>query len=134
MMSRPVFFQNRYFVRINSSGRQPPAREAILACAQAVSAKLPPSFWPRELGLIQAPGITSPTEKLVAESLLGYRFFPRGLTVEGDSQPGLALFSQDQLYKGILLQQRDSLLYGIAKIDDPAKARALLDRWLSSSR
>lgn len=168
-----LFFQDRYFVRINSSGREPPTREAILACAQAVSAKLPPSSWPQELALIQAPGIASRTEKYVAESLLGYRFFPRGFTaeasldgtpvklfvvtagspasaaacldqyvdslrqsgttpsVEGGSRADSALFAQDQLYKGVLLQQRDSLLYGIAKIDDPAKARALLERWLS---
>lgn len=171
-----LFFQDRYFVRINSSGREPPAREAILACAQAVSEKLPPSSWPQELALIQAPGIASRTEKFVAESLLGYRFFPHGLTaeasldgtpvklfvvtagspasaaacldqyadslrqsgitpsVEGDSRAGVTLFAQDQLYKGVLLRQRDDFLYGIAKVDDPVKARALLERWLSNSR
>lgn len=170
-----LFFQDRYFVRINSSGREPPAREAILACAHAISAKLPPASWPQELALVQAPGIASRTEKFVAESLLGYRFFPRGLTaeasidgtpvklfvvlagspasataclkqyadslrqsgitppVEGDSRAGRTLFARDQLYKGILLHQRDGLLYGIAKIDNPSKAQALLERWLSKS-
>lgn len=77
-----LFFQDRYFVRVNSSGREPPSREAILACAEAVSAKLPPSSWPQELALFQIPDLASRTEKYVAESLLGYRCFPRGLTAE----------------------------------------------------
>lgn len=84
------FFQDRYFVRITASGRVPPARDVLRSCANAVASKLPaPSGWPSELDLIRAAEPASRTEKFVAGSLLGYRFFPRGLTADGilDGKP-----------------------------------------------
>lgn len=78
-----LFYQDRYFVRLSASGVGKPDRKVFLACASAVAAQLPASASaPRELDLLKSTQITPRTEKFVAESLLGYKFFRRGLTAE----------------------------------------------------
>jgi len=78
-----MFYQDRYFVRLSASGKPEQNRPVLLACAQAVLKKLPAgATQPKELKLLQCPSIVPGTEKYIAESLLGYAFFKRGLIAE----------------------------------------------------
>jgi hypothetical protein len=78
-----MFYQDRYFVEITASGTSTPDRKAFEAAAQAIAGKLPsPAVKPKEITLLNAPQIAARTEKYVAESVLGYAFFKRGLTAE----------------------------------------------------
>lgn len=78
-----MFYQDRYFVELTASGSGTPDRKVFVACAQAIAGKLPaPATRPPEITLLNAPQITALTEKYVAESVLGYAFFRRGLTAE----------------------------------------------------
>lgn len=79
-----VFCQEKYFVRITASGGKPD-RNSFVAMGEALARNLPgPPVLPPELGLLDSPDVASRTQRYVAESLLGYRFFPRGLTGEGE--------------------------------------------------
>ncbi len=82
--SQLMFYQDRYFVQVSSSGEGEPEARSLVACARAIAAKLPgPPTRPRETEVLGAPGITPRTEKYVAVSVLGYEFFKKGLTAEG---------------------------------------------------
>ncbi|HOY65915.1 MAG TPA: hypothetical protein PLP29_03445 [Candidatus Ozemobacteraceae bacterium] len=108
------FFQDRYFVRITSSGRVHPTRDVLQSCANAAAAKLPsPASWPSELAIIRAGESVPRTEQFVTQSLLGYRFFPRGLTADAtlDGKP-VKLF--------------------VVFTDSPASAAACLDAYAAS--
>ncbi|MBF0502489.1 MAG: hypothetical protein HQM09_20290 [Candidatus Riflebacteria bacterium] len=80
--SQLMFYQDRYFIHLSASGSKKPDRKAFIACAEAISKKLPPPLLPKEFELFKAPGISPRTEKYVAESLLGYKFFHKGFTEE----------------------------------------------------
>jgi hypothetical protein len=78
-----MFYQDRYFVEITASGTATPDRKVFMAAAQAIAGKLPsPAVKPKEIILLNAPQVAVRTEKYVAESVLGYAFFKRGLTAE----------------------------------------------------
>jgi len=78
-----MFYQDRYFVEITASGTGAPDRKVFAACARAIAAKLPgPAAKPKEIALLNDPQIAARTEKYIAESVLGYAFFKRGLTAE----------------------------------------------------
>ena len=77
-----MFYQDRYFIQISASGTVTPERKVFEACARAISGKLPKGEAPEELKLLQSSRITPRTEKYIAESVLGYVFFKRGLTAE----------------------------------------------------
>jgi hypothetical protein len=78
-----MFYQDRYFVELTASGSGTPDRKVFVACAQAIAGKLPtPATKPPEITLLNAPQVTAQTEKYIAESVLGYAFFKRGLTAE----------------------------------------------------
>lgn len=78
-----VFYQDRYFAKLRISGKSDENRDSLLAVAKAVSGALPqPPSAPAELALLDVEEKAPKTEKYVAESLLGYRFFPRGLVAE----------------------------------------------------
>lgn len=78
--SQLMSYQDRYFVRISVSGDVLPGSDAFLSCAKAISARLPADVSePRELALIRLPSVVPQTERYIAESLLGYRFFRKGL-------------------------------------------------------
>lgn len=78
-----MFYQDRYFVQLSAPSAKRPDRKTFIAFAEAISRKLPaPSASPKELNLLKAPDVSPRTEKYVAESLLGYKFFHKGLTAE----------------------------------------------------
>jgi hypothetical protein len=87
--SQLMFYQDRYFVRLQVTGTTGLGQDAFLACARSVSEKLPFNARPvGELDALKIPGIVPKTERYIAKSLLGYAFFRRGIIadalLEGD--------------------------------------------------
>lgn len=81
--SQLLFFKERYFVRLSASGTASLDRAVYLACGEDIAKKIPGSTAvPPEVGLLNVPGVVPRTEKYVAQSVLGYSFFPRGLTAD----------------------------------------------------
>jgi hypothetical protein len=77
-----MFYQDRYFVQIETSGSLDLGAGLLLSCAEAVSGSLPQGREkPREIGLLNVTGAVALTEKYYPRGLLGYGFFGRGLTV-----------------------------------------------------
>ena len=78
-----MFYQDRYFVRLQATGTMSLDKETFLACARLVSGNLPanPSR-PKELEVLAIPAITKKSERYLAQSVLGYAFFRRGLVAE----------------------------------------------------
>ena len=84
--SQLLFYQDRYFVRLQATDTPTPGQDVFLACGRAISAKLPPGKnRPKELDILNVPGIVRKSERYIAQSVLGYPFFRRGLTVDADS-------------------------------------------------
>lgn len=112
--SQLLFYQDRYFVKVQATGDSVPAPDAFLACAQALSRNLPAGRGrPGELDLLRVRGVVPKTERYVAQSLLGYRFFRRGLTA--GATPG---------------GERTQLFVVIE--ESPAGARKAFDQYLAS--
>jgi len=83
--SQMLFYQDRYFVRLQATGMPAPAQEAFIACGRALSQKLPPGKGrPGELELLRVRGVVPKTERYIPQSVLGYPFFRRGLTAESN--------------------------------------------------
>jgi hypothetical protein len=83
--SELMFYKDRYFVRLSSSGQATPDRSVFLACARAIGALLPGgSESPKELDILRVPGVSPGSEKYYPQGLLGYAFFKRGMTAETD--------------------------------------------------
>jgi hypothetical protein len=81
--SQLMFYQDRYFVRLNASGNGNPEKSAFLSCASAVIQKLPgPGKAPEELDILKTAPIVPRSERYIAKSVLGYGFFLRGLTAD----------------------------------------------------
>jgi hypothetical protein len=81
--SQLMFYKDRYFVRLSLSGTVIQDRSVFIACAEAIAKTLPgKSSRPRQLEFLKIPGIISQTEMFIAQSVLGYRFFKKGLTAE----------------------------------------------------
>jgi hypothetical protein len=81
--SQLLFYQDRYFVRLQATDTPPPGQDVFLACGRAISAKLPPDKnRPAELDILNVPGIAPKTERYIAQSVLGYPFFRRGMTAD----------------------------------------------------
>jgi hypothetical protein len=88
--SQLIFYQGRFFVRLQASGAASLPEEVFLACARAVARNLPADgARPKELGAFAIPEAVPRSERYIARSLLGYDFFRRGLVadalVEGES-------------------------------------------------
>jgi hypothetical protein len=78
-----MFYQDRYFVRIETSGAVEQAAPQLLACAQAVSRNLPGNKErPAQPALLRTSGIVPLTERYYPTGLLGYDFLGKGLTAE----------------------------------------------------
>ncbi len=78
-----MFYQDRYFVRIEASGAVPASAGSLRSCAEAVSRNLPPGEEkPRELGFLNVSGAIPLTERYYPVGLLGHGFFGRGVTAE----------------------------------------------------
>jgi hypothetical protein len=87
--SQLMFYKDRYFVRLSSSGDNP-ERNVFIDCAEAIAGKIPgKSAPPEELALLKFVGVVSGTEKYTSQSVLGYVFFKRGLTADArlDGKP-----------------------------------------------
>ncbi len=80
-VSQMLFYQDRYFVKVQATGSAVPPHDVFLACGNAVSRSLPPGKGrPGETDLLRVRGVVPKTERYVPQSLLGYPFFRRGLT------------------------------------------------------
>ena len=80
-----MFYKDRYFVRISASGDPKENGPVLAACAQAVADRLPgDDNPPAEAALLAIEGVNPATIKYIAESLLGYAFFSKGLLGEID--------------------------------------------------
>ena len=81
--SQMLFYQDRYFVRLQATGTPPPAQDVFLECGRALSRNLPPGKGrPSELELVHVRGVVPGTERYLPQSVLGYPFFRRGMTAE----------------------------------------------------
>ncbi len=81
--SQLMFYQDRYFVRLQITGATSLGQDIFLACAQSVSEKLPINACPAgELEALKIPDIVPKTERYIAKSLLGYAFFRRGIIAD----------------------------------------------------
>lgn len=81
--SELMFFQDRYFVQVMSSGSATQEASLFLACARSVAHNLPEGTTePPEVGFAKAPGFIAGTERYFPEGLLGYGFLGRGFTAE----------------------------------------------------
>jgi len=87
--SQLMFYQDRYFVRLQASGVTGIEKDVFLACGRAISKNLPADMnRPAEAEMLRVPGVSLGTERYVARSLLGYAFLRRGViadaVVEGE--------------------------------------------------
>jgi hypothetical protein len=90
--SQMLMYQDRYYVRLQASGTPGIDKDVFLACAAALSKKLPQNLSrPRELDAFRVPDVTPNSERYIAQSLLGYAFFRRGFTAEA-SMNGASAF------------------------------------------
>jgi hypothetical protein len=81
--SQLMFYQDRYFVRLQVTGATSLEQDIFLACARSVSEKLPFNAKPAgELDAMKIPAIVPKTERYIAKSLLGYAFFHRGIIAD----------------------------------------------------
>jgi len=99
--SQLIFLQGIYFVRLQATGTTSLGKDVFLACARAISRKLPADTGrPEELGILAIPGVVPGSERYIARSLLGYDFFRRGLVADAvaDGEPlQLFLVPEDSL-------------------------------------
>jgi hypothetical protein len=81
--SQMLFYQDRYFVRLQATGTPTPGQDVFLACGRALSRNLPPGKGrPGELDIFPVHGVVPKTERYLPRSVLGYPFFRRGMTAE----------------------------------------------------
>lgn len=81
--SQVLFYQDRFFVRLTGFGTAGQSSEHLMRCARAISDRLPKSSAsPPELAMLGIEGITPHSESYIAQSVLGYAFFSRGLVAE----------------------------------------------------
>ncbi|MCM0080167.1 hypothetical protein L4X63_01045 [Geomonas sp. Red32] len=81
--SQLFFYQDRYFVRLQSTGTPETGKGPLEACAREVSRLLPPATGaPKETKLLDLPEVVKGSVQYKATSLLGYDFFPRGLVAD----------------------------------------------------
>ncbi len=81
--SELMFFKDRYFAQITTSGTLTQERPLFLACAGSVAAAMPgKAAMPPEVELLKVPGEVPASEKYYPEGLLGYGFLGKGLTAD----------------------------------------------------
>jgi hypothetical protein len=77
-----MFYQDKYFVKLRAQ-KMNAKPEDVSACAKEISAALPRNKkQPVELALIEIPEIIPQTVRYIAQSVLGYEFFSRGLLAQ----------------------------------------------------
>jgi len=81
--SQLMFYQDRYFVRLQATGTTSLKQDIFLACGRAVSQNLPVNAGhPGELEVFRMPAVVLKSERYIAQSLLGYAFFRRGIIAD----------------------------------------------------
>jgi len=81
--SQLLFYQDRYLVRLQVTGGTTLSSDVFLACARAISQNLPRNMdRPKELDAFMLPPVVKKSERYIAQSLLGYEFFHRGLIAD----------------------------------------------------
>ena len=83
--SQMLFYQDRYFIRLQATGTPTPGQHVFMACGRALSRNLPPGKGrPGELEIFHVNDIVPKTERYLPQSVLGYPFFRRGMTAEAN--------------------------------------------------
>ncbi len=78
-----LFYQDRYFIRLQAGGTLSLEKDIFMACARSIAKNLPADTGaPKELEVFALPATVSKSERYYAQSLLGYAFFRRGLMAE----------------------------------------------------
>jgi hypothetical protein len=81
--SQLMFYQDRYFVRLQATGTMDLKQDIFLACGYAVSRNLPRHTGHlRELEAMRISFVVPRSERYIAQSLLGYDFFRRGIIAD----------------------------------------------------
>jgi len=81
--SQMLFYQDRYLVRLQVTGATTINQDVLLACGKAIEKNLPRNTGrPRELDAFQVPAVVKKSERYIAQSLLGYDFFRRGIIAD----------------------------------------------------
>jgi len=81
--SQLLFYQDRYFVRMQATGTLSIEKNVFFECAKKISRNLPAGAGrPKELEAFSIPAVVRESERYIAQSLLGYAFFPRGLMAD----------------------------------------------------
>jgi hypothetical protein len=81
--SQLLFYQDRYLVRLQVTGATTVDGSVLRACARVIASNLPPgSGRPKELDGLAVPAVVKKSERYIAQSLLGYEFFQRGLIAD----------------------------------------------------
>jgi hypothetical protein len=81
--SQLFFYQDRYLVRIQVTGATDLVQGVFLACAKAITKNLPSNTKkPKELEALNIPALVQKSERYIAQSLLGYDFFRKGLIAD----------------------------------------------------
>jgi hypothetical protein len=99
--SQLMFYQDRYFVRLQVTGATSLQKNIFLACGRAIAQKLPNNEGrPRELELLRIPALVPGSERYITQSLLGYAFFRRGIiadaVLEGKQMQIFVIMNDDQ--------------------------------------
>jgi hypothetical protein len=85
--SQLMFYQDRYFIRLQVSGETSLPEDILLACARAISKNLPAGTGqPKELDILNIPALVPKSERYLAQSLLGYAFFRKGVIADAVAQ------------------------------------------------
>jgi hypothetical protein len=81
--SQLFFYQGRYLVRLQVTGATSLGQDVLLACARSITHNLPAETKrPKELEALMMPSVVQKSERYIAQSLLGYDFFRRGLMAD----------------------------------------------------
>jgi hypothetical protein len=111
--SQLLFYQGSYYVRLQVTGALSIDQDILVSCGRAIARNLPQNAGrPGELGLLSAPAVLKGTERYIAQGLLGYEFFRRGLIAD-------ALLSHDRGQVFVVLE------------GTPEAARAALEQYLA---
>jgi len=109
--SQLLFYQDRYYVRLQVTGAVSVDQDVLVSCARAIAENLPQDISrPKELALLEVPAVLRGTERYIAQGLLGYEFFSRGLMAD-------ALLSHDKGQVVLVIER------------SPAAARRAMDAY-----
>ncbi len=81
-----IFYQDRFFIRLQSAGLSDKEIPLLSACAASISKNLPAGKGrPAELGPFRIQSVVPNSERYIARSLLGYEFFSRGIIADASA-------------------------------------------------